>query len=114
MKRELTCIVCPMGCPLTVELDNGKVKNISGNTCPRGKLYAENECTNPVRTITSTVRCSNGSMIPVKTDMPIPKDKMFDAMKIINNTSARLPISIGDVIIEDVYGSKVVATGNSK
>ena len=114
MTRELTCIVCPLGCSLAVEMSDGKVQSVSGNTCPRGKVYAEKECINPVRTITSTVRCEDGSVLPVKTEAPIPKDKIFDAMKIINNASVRLPISIGDVIIEGVYGSKVVATKNAK
>ena len=56
MVRELTCIVCPLGCDLKVELDeNKRVLSVSGNTCPRGKVYAENECVNPRRTVTSTV-----------------------------------------------------------
>ena len=112
MKRELTCIVCPIGCQLTVELENGKVTDVSGNTCPRGKVYAENECTNPQRTITSTVKCSDGSMVAVKTDRTIPKEKMFECMEIINNKILDLPVSIGDVIIEDVFGSNIVATQN--
>ena len=48
--RELTCIICPKGCALKVELDeNGKVLGVTGNTCKRGAEYAENECTNPMR-----------------------------------------------------------------
>lgn len=112
MKRTLTCIVCPVGCTLEVELEGKEVVSVSGNTCPRGVLYAEAECTAPVRTVTSTVRCSDGSILPVKTDRPIPKEKMAECMKIINNTIAPLPICIGDVIIEDVFGSNVVATKN--
>lgn len=111
MRRNLTCIVCPMGCSIDVEIENGEVKSISGNTCPRGAEYAKNECISPVRTITSTVRCADGSVIPVKTDKPIPKDKIFECMKIINNTTPALPISAGDVIIKDVYGSNIIATG---
>ena len=114
MKRELTCIVCPIGCQLTVELENGKVTAVGGNTCPRGKVYAENECTNPQRTITSTVKCSDGSMVDVKTDRTIPKEKMFECMEIINNKILDLPVSIGDVIIEDVFGSNIVATQNKR
>ena len=109
MKRELTCIVCPVGCSLTVDFSDGKVTEVTGNTCPRGKVYAENECISPVRTITTTVRCSSGEILPVKTETPIPKEKIFDAMKIINNVHPRLPISVGDVIIENVFGSRVVA-----
>ena len=114
MQRKLTCIVCPLGCDLTVELEDCVVKSVCGNTCPRGKVYAENECVNPVRTITTIVRSKSGIMIPVKTTKPIPKDKVFDAIKIINNSFPELPISSGDVIIEDVFGSSVVATKSVK
>ena len=114
MTRNLTCIVCPLGCDLTVELEDGKVVSVSGNNCKRGKLYAETECVSPMRTVTSTVVCDDGSLLSVKTDSPIPKDKMLDCIKIINNTVAHLPISIGDVIIKDVYGSNIVATQNKK
>ena len=112
MKRELTCIVCPVGCTLSVEIGGSKVISVSGNTCKRGVAYAEDECIAPKRTVTTTVRCQNGALLPVKTATPIPKEKVHDAMKIINKANPHLPILIGDVIIEDVYGSKVVATKN--
>lgn len=112
MKRELTCIVCPIGCSLSVELEDGKVIDVKGNTCPRGKAYAENECIAPKRTITTTVKCKNGEILPVKTETPIPKEKMFEAMEVINKTNPSLPISVGDVIIENIFGSRVVATKN--
>ena len=110
MKRELTCIACPLGCSLTVTLEGKNVISVEGNTCPRGKEYAINECTFPVRTITTTVKCNDGKLLSVKTNKPIPKDKMFDAMKIINSTVANLPVKMGEVIIEDLFGSSVVAT----
>lgn len=114
MKRELTCIACPLGCALTVTIEDKKVISVEGNTCPRGKDYAINECTAPVRTVTSTVMCENGDLVSVKTKNPIPKDKIFDAMSIINKTVASLPISVGDVIIEDLFGSQLVATQDKK
>ena len=113
MNKCFTCIVCPLGCDLNVTLENGKVVSVSGNTCPRGKIYAETECTNPTRTITSTIKCDNGAVVPVKTDRPIPKEKIFELMEIINNSVAHLPISVGDVIIEGVFGCNVVATKNT-
>ena len=113
MKRELTCIVCPVGCSLVAEFEDGKVLSVTGNKCPRGKVYAETECIAPMRTITTTVKCQNGEIVSVKTQNPIPKGKMFEAMKIINKSNPILPISIGDVIIEDVFGSPVIATGNA-
>ena len=112
MKRSLTCIVCPMGCSIDIELENGEVKSVSGNSCPRGAEYAKNECISPIRTITSTVKCADGGVVPVKTDKPIPKDKIFECMKIINNTVVPLPICAGDVIIENVFGSNIIATGS--
>lgn len=114
MKRNLTCIVCPMGCSIEVELEGGNVVSVTGNTCKRGEVYAKNECTNPQRTITTTVKCKNGAVVPVKTDRTIPKEKMAECMKIINAASPDLPISVGDVIIENVFGSNVVATANMK
>ena len=112
MKKELTCIACPLGCTITVTLDGKDVISVEGNTCPRGKEYAINECTAPVRTVTTTVKCEDGSLVSVKTKAPIPKEKMFDCIKIINNSVAHLPISVGDVIIKDVYGSNIISTQN--
>lgn len=114
MKRELTCIACPLGCSLTVTLEGKNVISVEGNTCSRGKDYAINECTAPVRTVTSTVMCENGDLVSVKTKNPIPKDKIFEAMSIINKTVAKLPISVGDIIIEDLFGSQLVATQDKK
>ena len=113
-ERNLTCIVCPLGCDLKVQLDGNKVISVSGNTCPRGEKYAQSECTNPQRTVTTTIKCDNGAVLPVKTNRTIPKEKMAECMKIINNTVARLPISVGDVIIEDVFGADIVAARNMK
>lgn len=112
MTRELVCIICPRGCGLKVEMEEGKIVSITGNSCPRGVKYAEDECCNPQRTVTSTVRCENGKMVSVKTDRPIPKDKVFECMNLINAATAKLPVAIGDVIISDVFGSNVVATEN--
>ena len=110
MKRELTCIACPLGCALTIELDGKNIISIEGNTCKRGREYAISECTSPVRTVTTTMRCENGDLVSVKTKNPIPKDKVFEAMNVINSTTAKLPIKVGDVLIDDLFGSPVVAT----
>lgn len=112
MKRELTCIVCPVGCNLVAEIEDSKVIKVSGNTCPRGVAYAQSECTSPMRTVTTTVRCSNGQILPVKTKTPIPKEKVFEVMQIISQQHPVLPISVGDVIIDNIFGSEVVAVKN--
>lgn len=108
MKREFTCIVCPLGCNITVELDEDKnIIGITGNTCKRGSDYVEAECTHPVRMITTTIKTTNDEVIPVKTASPIPKEKIFDCMKIINSNKATLPICVGDVIIKNICDTGV-------
>lgn len=113
MTRELVCIICPRGCSLKVELDGKTITGVTGNNCKRGIQYAQDECCNPRRTVTSTVRCADGSRISVKTDAPVPKDKVFACMEMINSVTAVLPVRIGDVLLEDVFGSRVVATENA-
>lgn len=110
MNREMTCIICPVGCTLTAELEDGKFISVSGNCCSRGSEYAKTECTCPTRSVTTTVLCDNGTMLPVKTNRPIPKNKIFECMEIINSYTVHLPISSGDVIIENVFGSDIIAT----
>ena len=115
MDRELTCIVCPRGCNLVVKFNtDGSILEITGNACKRGVTYAENECTHPKRTVTSTVRCADGRIIAVKTADVIPKERVFDAMREINAARPEGEIKIGDVIIENVAetGVSVVATAN--
>lgn len=114
-KAELTCIVCPKGCALEIRLaKDGQILSIKGNACKRGAKYAEAECTNPQRAITTTLRCEDGRMVAVKTDIAIPKEKMFEAMERMNGTIVKLPVRVGDVLLEDVFGSNVVATQNRK
>ena len=114
MKKELTCIVCPIGCHLSAELnESGEVISVSGNTCPRGAAYARDELTHPTRTLTTTVKIANraGVMLPVKTDKPISKEKLMEAMEILRTTKASAPIQVGDVLLPDLFGeANVVAT----
>ena len=80
---NLICIGCPLGCPLTVEMEGNEVKSVAGNTCPRGEAYAKKELTNPTRIVTSTVRVGGGkrAMVSVKTASDIPKGKIFECVK---------------------------------
>ena len=113
--RNLTCIVCPRGCQMVVTLaDDGKVMGVEGNFCKRGITYANDECTNPKRTVTSTVKCKSGGVLPVKTDKTVPKEKMFEIMAEINSAVAEDDAKIGDIIIANVCGTdaNVVATAN--
>ena len=105
-ERKLTCIGCPMGCPLTVVMNGKEVVGVTGNTCKRGDVYARKEVTNPTRIVTSTVRVSGGSidMVSVKTKEDIP----------LKGIEVPAPVHIGDVILENVAdtGVDIVATKN--
>lgn len=111
-ERKITCIICPIGCSITVKSDGEQITEIRGNTCKRGAAYAEAEISHPERTLTTTMRCDNGERVAVKTDRPIPKDKMMDCMKLINSRTVSLPVSIGDVLLTDAFGSNIVAAAN--
>lgn len=113
-ERELVCIVCPKGCNLRITFtEDGKIEKVSGNSCKRGVAYAEDECTHPRRTVTSTVRCDGGEVAPVKTSTTVPKELVFDVMKIINSTRVPSDVRIGDVVISNILdtGADVVVTG---
>jgi len=113
--KNLTCTECPKGCRIEVKLDGGKITSITGNSCPRGKMYAENEVIAPKRVVTSTVRTLQGKMISVKTDKPVLKENIFNVIKIIDSLHPSLPLNIGDVIYKDISdGADLVATSNEK
>ena len=111
MTKNITCTVCPVGCRLNVEMDaDGNITAIAGNTCKRGEKYATAEILNPVRTLTSTVRIHGNAMeklLPVRTDSPIPKGSLLDAMKLIKAVNLTAPIQVGDVIIKDFIDSGI-------
>ena len=112
--KELICIVCPKGCHPKVDEDNGYA--VTGNGCPRGAEYGKAELTNPTRTITSTVRIHGATYerCPVKTNAPIPKALIADAMRLLNEVDLQAPVRVGEVVIADVCGTGVafVATRN--
>ena len=117
-QKNLTCICCPLGCQMTVEIENKEVKSVTGNTCKRGDDYARKEVTSPTRIVTSTVKVSGGnaSMVSVKTKADIPKSMIFDCVKALKEVIVQAPVKIGDVILSNVAdtGVDVVATKSVK
>jgi CxxC motif-containing protein len=113
---KMTCINCPLGCTLSVEIDGENI-NVSGNRCKRGAEYAASEIRAPKRMVTSTVRVAGGDkpLVSVKTSGEIPKGRIFDVIHEINKKTAHPPIKVGDVVIEDVLGLEIniVATSNA-
>ena len=108
--KELVCIVCPKGCRLRVEGPD----SITGNSCPRGADYGKMELTHPTRVVTSTVRCTGGlhPRCPVKTDRPIPKELMLEAMEALAAVDLTTPVRTGQVVLANLCGTgaNVVAT----
>lgn len=109
MKKELVCIVCPVGCSLEVEIEESEVTKVSGNTCKRGEVYAKKECTNPTRIVTSSVNVEGGleAVVSVKTESDIPKGKIFDCIKELSKVVVKAPVHIGNIIIKDIAGTGI-------
>lgn len=114
--RNLTCISCPMGCPITVEMEGEEIISVTGNTCKRGEVYARKEVTNPTRIVTSTVKVLGGAadMVSVKTKEDIPKGKIFECVRALKGVEIEAPVHIGDVVVQNAAGTGVdiVATKN--
>lgn len=112
--RQLTCIGCPMGCSLTVELEQGIPKKVTGNTCPKGAEYAKKEVVDPRRIVTSTVRVLGGAapVVSCKTAQDIPKAMIFDIIAALARCTVPAPVAMGDVLLPNVCGTgvNVVAT----
>lgn len=118
MKKEMICISCPIGCPMTVDYEeiNGKIDassiTVTGNSCKRGVAYAKDEISAPKRMITTTVPVTGGGMIPVKTSAPVPKEQIFNVLYKVKGCTAVRPISIGQIIVSNVFdGIDLIATG---
>lgn len=107
MLKNITCTVCPLSCNVVLEIgENGEILSLTGNRCPRGKVYATKEHTAPERTLTTTVRVKGGvhPLLPVRTDQPIPKGKLREAMLATADLLAEAPVKMGDVIVENFLG----------
>ena len=116
MLREFTCIMCPQGCRLEAEEEEGKVLAVQGNACPRGKEYAVQEITAPMRNIATSVLIRNGELplASVRLTGPIPKKDIFPAMELIRSVCLDAPVKIGDVAVRDILGTgqDVIITKN--
>lgn len=108
-KIELTCINCPMGCPLTVTMDGNEVISVEGNTCKRGDIYGRKEVTNPTRIVTTTVGVKDGtsSRVSVKTKEDIPKGYIFKCVEELKDVVVEAPVHIGDVVLSNVAGTGI-------
>ncbi len=104
--KVMNCIMCPMGCEMTVTLEKGKFAGVTGNSCPRGARYAETEVTDPRRMLTTTVRIKGGllPLLPVVSADVLPKGKIADCAAYLRNVIVEAPVQAGDVIVPDILG----------
>ena len=119
-EKQIVCITCPQGCLITVCGDDmtGEIDCVEGNSCPRGKAYAENEFCRPLRILTSSVKTegSDVPLVPVRTRTAIPKELIFTGMEVIRRLTVKGDVECGDVIVTDFLGTGVdlIASGSAK
>jgi CxxC motif-containing protein len=117
-KRHFTCVTCPVGCEIDVELRDGEVLSMTGNRCAKGKDFVLQELEEPMRVLTTTVPIEGAkwAMLPVRTDKSIPRRLFFEVMGEVAGVELQAPVEVSDVIIEDVAGTgaDVIATRNMK
>jgi CxxC motif-containing protein len=113
-EKEITCIVCPIGCKILLETDGKHLRIIDGDKCKRGVDYARAEALDPRRILTSSILVKSGEwpLVSVKTTEPIPKNKLFLVLNEIKHTTVNAPIKLGDIILKNVCdtGINVIAT----
>ena len=104
--RIMNCIMCPLGCEMTVTIEDGAVTGVTGNTCPRGPKYAHDEVVAPKRMLTSTVRVNGGllPLVPVVSKTTLPKERILDCAAVLRQVIVKAPVSEGQVIVENILG----------
>jgi CxxC motif-containing protein len=113
MSEELICITCPLGCHLTIDRGPEETLAVSGNRCPRGVRYAEEELLAPKRVVSATARIDGAtiagsiSRVPVRTTGPYPKDGVPEALAVIYALSVKLPVRRGQVLVTNLGGQGV-------
>ncbi|ADA67461.1 protein of unknown function DUF1667 [Thermotoga petrophila RKU-10] len=108
MFKNVVCVQCPIGCKIKVELtEDGHIKSITGNRCPRGVEYAKDEIKDPKRVVPTSIRVLNGELplASVKTDKPIPKRFIPELMKIVREIKVEAPVKAGDVVLRNLFGT---------
>jgi CxxC motif-containing protein len=113
-KKQLTCIGCPMSCPLELTIVNGEISEITGYSCKKGEEYARQEYTAPVRMVSTTIACASGlwPRLPVKTVEGVPKGQVMAVVQELHALEIAAPVQVGQVILDDVAatGIAVVST----
>jgi CxxC motif-containing protein len=87
--------------------DKDQQITFEGYTCKRGLEYAQQEFYEPKRILTTTMRVENGflPLVPVRTDKPILRDKLNEAMKAIAEKKIKAPVKMGQILIKNVLNT---------
>lgn len=116
MIRPFTCIICPNGCEMEAQIENGQLVSVTGATCKKGEAYVRQELTDPRRTIASSALVDGGvlPLVSVRLTAPVPKDRLMDVMAEIQKLRLQAPVALGQCLIANVLGlgSDVIATKN--
>lgn len=114
-KKTIVCIGCPSGCEIEVTQIDDTLK-FEGNTCKKGEEYAIEEFKDPKRILTTTLQVENGilPLIPVRSDKPVPKNRLFDCMEYLNDIKVTAPIAMGQILVENILelGINMIASRN--
>ena len=107
MKNTVTCTICPNGCEIEMNYTTREDAVLTGHRCKRGITYAIDECFEPKRTFTSSVRItgSDRRMLPVRTTAPIPKERIMEAAEAVRAMTLTVPVKCGDVLDENFLGT---------
>jgi CxxC motif-containing protein len=105
----MTCIQCPRGCRLAVEIVAGTVDSVTGNGCDLGPAWAKKEVEDPVRTLTTSVRVLRGDsdLVSVRTSEPVPRRLLFEALSVARELRVEAPVVLGRVVAENLAGTGV-------
>lgn len=106
MKKEFTCTLCPRGCEIVVETDHGQIESITGSHCPKGREYAAQEITAPMRGVTTSILVEGGELplASVKLSRAIPKERIFNVMTEIRRIKKHAPVKEGEVVLSNILG----------
>ena len=117
MTERLTCILCPIGCPIEA-VRRGDDLEVHGNECPKGVDFAVQEILHPRRNLSASVpiKGSASRMVSVRLSAPVPRDKIYPILAAIAALRPEAPVRRGQVLIADVLntGADVIATRTIK
>lgn len=108
-EKEITCIVCPIGCKILVIMDGKRIKSLDGSKCKRGIDYTKHEALDPRRMLTTSVFVKGGEwpLVSVKSSQPVPKEKVFQVLKEIKKIKVKAPIKLGQIILTNVANTNI-------